>query len=405
MHNHPVRTFRSFSSLCVLGATLTLVGCAGHGNYTTEKISAAKEKMEMMKSGTEWEMARQSFLAGDLDKALKAVDRSIALNPQVAKSHVLRGRVMFEKGDMEQALASLQKAQAIDPKLADAPYYSGLVFERLDQKDKALEQYQMAAEIEPSNAQYTIVSAEMLIDLGKIDDAQSYLESKSQTFEHNAAVRQVLGHIALMKQDPKTAVRLFDEARLLAPEDQAILEDLARAQIKTEQYGDAEVYLAKLLSTKEYQDRRDLQHLRARCLTALDRKLEARDTLIKLTDGQDGQNDIEAWIALGQLCYTMKDNNRLRQASGRVMAVAPQRAEGYILRALMLRRANDFKGAEEMINKAIERKQDTDSLVLLGLIQQDQKQFQQARETFERALKLSPTSPQAAQALASVPTE
>jgi tetratricopeptide (TPR) repeat protein len=403
--NTTCKTVRHASLLCVLGSAFALVGCAGHGNYTTEKISTAKEKMEMMKSGTEWEMARQSFLAGDLDKALKAVDRSIAMNPQVAKSQVLRGRIMFEKGDMEHALESLQKAQAIDPNLADARYFAGLAYERLSQKEKALEQYQKAAELEPSNAQYTTVSAEMLIDLDRLDEAREFLESRSGTFEHNAAVRQVLGHIALMKNDPKTAVTLFDEARLLAPEDMPILEDLARAQIKVEQWGDAEANLAKLLTSSEYKARRDLLHLRARALTALDRKLEAREILITLTDGQAGQNDVEAWIALGQLSYTMKDANRLRQASGRVMAVAPNRSEGYVLRALMLRRSGDFKGAEDMINRALERKQDPEAYVLLGLIQQDQKQFNEARESFAKALKLDPASPEASQAMASVPTE
>jgi len=396
---------RRISWLCALGASITLVGCAGHGNYTTEKISTAKEKMEMMKSGTEWEMARQSFLAGDLDKALKAVDRSIAMNPQVAKSQVLRGRIMFEKGNMEQALASLEKAQAIDPSGAEAFYYAGLAYERMTLRDKALEQYQKAAELEPSNAQYTTVSAEMLIDLNRLDDAKEFLTSRSQTFEHNAAVRQVLGHIALMQQDPKGAVKLFDEAHLLAPDDMPILEDLARAQIKIEAWGDAEANLARLLSSKDYQERRDLMHLRARALTALDRKLEARETLLKLTDGQAGQNDVEAWIALGQLSYSMKDNNRVRQASGRVMAVAPHRSAGYILRALLLRRSGDYTGAEEMVNKALERKQDAESLVLLGLIQQDQNRFQQARDTFAKAIKLDPKSQEANQALASVPTE
>lgn len=396
-------SLRMLCGLCA-GLTLALGGCSGHGNYTTKTISAAKEKMDMMKSGTEWEMARQAFLAGDLDKALKAVNRSLALNPQVPKTHVLKGRIMFEKGDMEQALDALTKAEALDPSLADAPYYSGLVFERLTQKEKALESYQKAAAIEPSNVQYTIASAEMMVDLGRLDEAKDYLNGKAQTFEHNAAVRQVLGHIALIQADPKTAAGYFDEARLLAPDDMAIIEDLARAQVATGQYGDAEVYLAKLINSPDGKNRRDLMHLRARCLTALDRRLEARDTLIKLTDGQEGQNDVEAWIALGQICYTMKDTNRLRQASGRVMAVAPNRPEGYVLRSLQLRRSGDLRGAEDAVRKALERKQDSDALVLLGMIQQEQNQHNQAATTFRQALTVNPSNTQATQALATVPT-
>ena len=43
-----------------------------------------------MKAAQEWDMARQAFLAGDLNKALEAVDHSLALNDKVVKSHVLR---------------------------------------------------------------------------------------------------------------------------------------------------------------------------------------------------------------------------------------------------------------------------------------------------------------------------
>src|SRR5262245_43766148 len=93
-----------------LPAALTLAGCAQHGEYTKKHLNEAAERMSQMKSGTEWEMARQQYLAGDLDKALKTVDRSITLNDKVAKSHVLRGRILIEKGRMEEARQSLLKA-------------------------------------------------------------------------------------------------------------------------------------------------------------------------------------------------------------------------------------------------------------------------------------------------------
>src|SRR5687767_5935812 len=84
-------------------ALLTLAGCAGHGNYTQERVNAAGARMSQLKSGTEWQMAQQQFLAGELDKSLKTVDRSIALNDQVPKSHTLRGRILVEKGRLEEA--------------------------------------------------------------------------------------------------------------------------------------------------------------------------------------------------------------------------------------------------------------------------------------------------------------
>src|SRR6056297_2393297 len=85
----------------------TLAGCAGQGNYTREGVSMAKERMSFLKSATEWELARQAFLAGDLEKALRKVEVSLAINDTVVKSHVLKRRILIEMGDLGSALKTL----------------------------------------------------------------------------------------------------------------------------------------------------------------------------------------------------------------------------------------------------------------------------------------------------------
>lgn len=354
-----------------VAAALLGAGCGSHGKYTEQHISAAKEKMQAMKSATEWEMARQAFLAGDLEKAKKGVDRSIALNPNVAKSHVLRGRVMMEMGDLEQAANSLLTARTIDPSYVEGAYYLGICYERFTQKDKALEAYKQAAELDQAAPQYAIAAAEMMIDLDQVDEAQEYLETRRATFEHNAGVRQALGHIALIKGDKARAVMLFGEARLLAPDDQAILEDLARAQVEVGQFADAENNLAKLLSSPDYKARRDLLLTRARCLVQVERPMEAREILLGLTGDQSGSADIEAWIELGNVAYLLKDLQRVRLASTRAVAIAPTRAEGYLLRALYQRRTGDFAGARGNLDKAVQLGAGAEAAGLIAVVEQE----------------------------------
>lgn len=355
----------------VAAATWMAAGCGSHGKYTEQHISAAKEKMQAMKSATEWEMARQAFLAGDLEKAKKGVDRSIALNPNVAKSHVLRGRVMMEMGDLESAANSLLTARTIDPAHVDGAYYLGICYERFTQKDKALEAYKQAAELDQAAPQYAIAASEMMIDLGQVDEAQTYLETRRATFEHNAGVRQTLGHIAMIKGEKQRAVTLFGEARLLAPDDQAILEDLARSQVEVELFAEAENNLAKLLSAKEYKARRDLQLTRARCLVQVDRPMEAREILLTLTGDQAGSADIESWIELGNVAYLLKDLQRVRLAASRAVAIAPQRPEGYLLRALYQRRTGDFAGARGNLDKAVQLGAGPEVAGLVAVVEQE----------------------------------
>lgn len=389
--------------LVVMAAGLAAGGCGGgNGGYTSEHLSAAKEKMNIMKSATEWEMAHQAFMAGELDKALKGVNRSLAINDNVAKSHVLKGRILMERGELEGAIDSFNKAATLDPTFVDAPYYLGIAYERVNKREQALAAYEKAAELEPANAQYAIAASEMLIDLGRTDEAEAFLHERGAGFENNAGVRQTLGHIAMMRSDASKAVELFNEARLLAPDDNAILEDLARAQIGASQFADAESNLSRLLRSPDFKDRRDLQHLRARCLVEVDRKLEAREALIALTQGPAGAADADAWIQLGNLSYVLKDSVRARQCAARVIALAPERSDGYVLRGLQLRRDGKFKDALASFERALSLGAASDVLILKGMALKDLNRTDEARAAFAQAMQSNPKDPAAAAMLTQV---
>ncbi len=341
--------FKPLGGALIAGALLA--ACGGHGQYTQDHLSTAHQKMDVLKAATDYDMAHQSFVAGDLEKALDRVDKSIARNDQVAKSHVLRGRTLHEMGDMEGAIEAFRRAEALDPKNVEAQYYLGVVFERLADRDTAVNHYLAAHELELSNAQYAIAAAELLIDDGRVDDAEQMLESGP--YEHNAGVKQTLGHIAQLRGDNEQAVRFFQDARLLAPEDAAIEEDLARALVRTGQYGEAERHLARVLKNEDGDVmRRDLKHEHARCLAELERFAEARTEYLDLTGSYEGASDVDAWIGLGETAAVLKDQARLREAATRVIALAPDRPDGYMFRAIWSRRQGQYPQSMRWLEKA-----------------------------------------------------
>ncbi|MFG0285565.1 MAG: tetratricopeptide repeat protein [Phycisphaerales bacterium JB039] len=363
------------------------MGCfGGHGKHTQAHLNAAQAKMSAMKSATEWDMARQAFLAGDLDKALKHVDDSIALNASVPKSHVLRGRILMEMGNMNGAMESLRTAESLDPQNIDAQYFLGVAHERLGKQDVAAAHYRNASELDTSKAMYAIAAAEMMIDAGQLAEAEQFLVERQSDFEYSAGVRQTLGHIALLGGDAEKARSLFTEARFMAPEDLSVLEDLARAEVATGRFAEAEYNLSQLLEAEGYGDRRDLMHMQSRCLVALDRPVEARDLLTRLTQGDGGAKDVDAWVQLGHVSYVIKDQARLRTCASRVIALTPNRAEGYTLLALYQRSRGDLEGALASLDKACQfRGDDTSPLVLKGLVARKLEQFDTARSAFETA--------------------
>ncbi len=389
---------------CALTAASLLPACGTTGSHTSRSVSHAKQTLQAIKSATEWDMARQAYLAGDLDKALKAVERSIALNDGVPKSHVLRGRILLELSDLEGAIEAFEYAEALDPSHVDAFYYQGVVYERLADKERALDRYSRAAELDPAAPQYAIAAAEMLVDLGRLADARTFLESRRSTFEYNAGVRHLLGQIAMMEQDPVRAERLFNEARLLAPDDTEVMEDLVRAQVANGKFAEAETNISRLLRHEHNAGRRDLLKLRARCLIEVDRLVDAREILSRLTRGADGASDADAWIELAKVSYALKDDVRARQAASRAVAVAPRRAEGYIVRALIERRAGNLDLAASTLARGREIvPDDTRLLTLLAMVESERNNPAEARAALDAVLRLDPDNSAARNLLSSVP--
>lgn len=332
----------------------TLAGCSGQGNYTREGVSLAKERMSFLKSGTEWELARQAFLAGDLEKAIRKIDFSLSINDTVVKSHVLKGRIQIEMGDLGNALKSMRTASTLDPRDPDANYYLGIIFERLNRPEDAYTHFEKASELDDYNPAYAVAAAEMLIDLDRVDEAKAYLISIPMA-QNNAGIRQSLGHIALLEKDYPLAVKFFNESRLLAPDDTGFTEDLIHAQMLAGQFGDAERNISRLLKKSDNEDRRDLKILHAKALLNTGRPVEARSIYQKLLSTDEGKGDVDSWIGLANASFVINDMRTVRKAASRVVALSPDSHDGYLLYAMYHRQMKDLVSSLAAIENALMR--------------------------------------------------
>lgn len=387
------------TTLAVAGSMLVLGGCeSGHGKHVQKHKEMAEERLSQLKSGTEWQMAKQRFLAGDLKRAREGAERSIALNGNVGKSHLLLGRIELEEGDLESAMRSFARAQELEPENAESFYYQGLVFERIGQSQRAYDAYAKAAELDVTDPQYAVAAAEMLMEMGRLQDAEAMLRDRIDRFELNPAIYQTLGHIAMLLENPSHAAGLFGQASMLAPDDTRIMEDLIRAQIASGDFAEAEYHLGRLLGAEEHADRRDLMHLRAQCLIRLNQPVEAREILLELTADAEGKRDLMAWERLGQVAALLDDQARLRTASQRLIAMRPDRASGYILRAMYHRASGDLDKALRDATFATQRAANDASMhVFRGVILQDMGRNVEAAKMFAMATRLDPAHQAAAQ--------
>jgi tetratricopeptide (TPR) repeat protein len=207
----------------------------------------------------------------------------------------------------------------------------------------------------------------------------------------------------MVKSEPEKAVDYFKEAQLLAPDDMTIVEDLMRAQLATGQYANAEYNIRILLQNENYAKRRDLLHMQAKCLMSVDRPVEARTILVGLTTDSEGARDVEAWVDLGNACIALNDTTRLKTVSSRLMAMAPNRYEGYLMRAVLLKKEGNLAGALDAANGAVDRcKVDATALIFKGMLLQDMNRIPEARQAYSLAVAREPNRAAARELLAAL---
>ncbi len=397
MRNRPTGLAAGVVSAVLVGPLLVSAGCSGPSKQSSEFKNEASQRLDALKAGTEWELARQRYESGDFDQALQGVERSIALNPQVAKTHALKGRILVEMGRTQAAMESLARAIALDPDYAEAYFYRGLIFERIARFEAALDQYLLALEANPEHAQYVIASAEMLIRLERLDDAEALLVRSSDRHEFTAGIRQTLGHISTMRGQPEKAVRYFGEAQVLAPDDLSVLEDLAMAEMEAGYYAEAESHLEDIIEGQEKDgvQRRDLMHLLARCQMEQDELIDARQTLVALTRGRDGAADALAWTGLGTIAMRYNDDDLLHDAGERLIRLRPKRYEGYYFYALWEHSQGFSDRALQTVSSAIALEEsDAMPLVLKAIILSEMGRDQDAAQEAAQALTRDPNNPE-----------
>jgi tetratricopeptide (TPR) repeat protein len=426
--------------LFVVAAFVT--GCGQKSNHDLVR-EQARDRMNLVNAQVTYNQAEQYFETGQFDKALREINAAIARYPKSCTFYVLQGRIHLEAKRLEQAMTSLKSGiqagrdacgidsedpvekqdklilesdQMLKSALADAHYYTGIVYQRWSDDEQAYEHYTLAFELDQGKVDYLLAAAESQIALGEYEQAQALVEPRLAYFEHNAALHQLLGQIALLQGNPAIAARLYGEARLLSPDDNSLLEDLVWAQYAAEMYGDCLESIKSLLSrangvpstprsingrptqsglaingSSSASDRVDLKHLQARCLTMLGRLSNAREMYLEVARLKPAE--VTVWTELGTVCWELGDYRRVAVCSVHIIALAPERFEGYMLRGINERQKNNFSQAVALFTKATEKT--TDSAMpwlLLGQTLEQAGDFDGAKEAYSQALHVDPRS-------------
>lgn len=387
----------------VLTVSLLLVLCTAGCNMRSKQQTKNKAAVHYtaLRTAMLMEMARQEFEAGQLDVAQNKLDDAMAVNPIDPRVHLLGGRIALERGELERSFNMLTRANELAPTMSEPLFFRGMVRQRWQKFDAAHDDYTAAFALAPDRSEYLLSAAEMLVQMGQLDDAVALLEEKRQYFDQNAAVRAALGSFYRMKGDRVAAADAFREASTLDPQDNRLLEERALAEAEAGRDEAAADSLERVLEREGYETRDDLRRMLATAQARTGKLREARSTLTLIAGS--GRAETDDYVRLGEVAWRLGDVGATLDAASRVIAMSPARHEGYLLSGLVWQKRGRLEQALRMFDRAAElAPTDATPLILRGLALQREGRAGEAAEAYGEALRREPEEPRAVRLLATV---
>ena len=107
-------------------------------------------------------------------------------------------------------------------------------------------------------------------------------------------------------------------------------------------------------------------------------------------------SNIDAWIELGTVAWELEDFHRVAQCSLRVIALAPDRFEGYMLKGINERHHGKLDDAVTLFRQAADRSAGSAlPHVLLGLTLEERGEIDGALAAYRAAVDIDPKNQEA----------
>ena len=336
-------------SLLATVALLVAAGCSGPSKTGLEARENAYNRIDKVNTQIAYGQAKQAFEVGKLKKALSIISEAAQRYPEAAEYHLLHGRILMEMSRLDEGRMALESAIQRDDQLSEPWYFLGIIYQRWSEDELAHEHYMRAADLESERAQYLLAAAETLVAVQRYDEAEALLKSRIRRFEHHPAMRHLLGQIAALRGDRDLAVRYYEEASLLQPDDMHLLSELAHMQFTAGRIADCLTVIERI-EVQGAELNRHLQRIKARCLMHARREIEARPIYKRLL--ADREHDVQLWDEAGMLAWAIEDWRGVGQCGHRIAALDPGRASGWAMQAASHRAAGRLQEAEAALVRA-----------------------------------------------------
>ncbi|HWR52396.1 MAG TPA: tetratricopeptide repeat protein [Bryobacteraceae bacterium] len=269
-------------------------------------------------------------------EAVPLLEAAIQAKPGNPRAHLLLGDALLAAGDASKAEQAYHAALTADPKSAGAEIGLGRALLRQSRLSEAEPHFRRAVELDPSFRQALLQLGEAYEKAGKTDEAVAIYTQ----FPENAAARERIGGLLLSAGRPKEAIPHFEWALQNAP---TAASRIALAQAYR-QNGETEKALAMFRAAVDADpNATDLRMIYGRELRDARKFREAAQQFYMVTQAKPGL--VEAWSEFAAMLVSLERFPQAIGALNQIRDLGGETAGHVYLRAIVLDRIQDLKGA------------------------------------------------------------
>ncbi len=365
-----------------------VAGCQRPPTFDEEK-DGARRRFDHHKARFKYALALEQFQSGQVSSAHESILETIALDPEEPAYILLLAKLQIEQGDLAKAAGSLRMITYRDHPIAEHHYIAGLLAERYERPEEAVTHYFDALELDRLNRDYLMAHTEMLVHLGRHDDALAMLDDRLNDFDGHWSLHALRGDILRLQGRAAEAAAAFEQASLNNRDDHTLAEAHALTLYEAGNYAQALPALRRIYRRDPSQADPHIARALAASSIAVGDDATARllleDILRRVPD------DAVAWSRLARCALQQDDVGSASQAAHEAARLAPERASYQALLGMVHYRAGHWPAALRALENAarIDPEQ-VSTWCLMGRVARSAGAIDRARTCLQRAAAIAP---------------
>ncbi len=338
---------------------LRIAATLGRQSNRTQALETmrALARLHPDKAVAHYALAHLAVRVSDLDTAMTAIERALAISPAWEDAALFKARVLVSLKDMPSVLMFYERYLDSHPRAGNMRLGYARHLVDLKQWDKAREQFKRVVADAPRDAEVVFTIALLALQSNELDEAERFLKRALDLQPDNDQARLYLGHVAEQRKQYEEAIQWYSTVESA----ESHFEAQARLGIALARQGNLE------------QARTHLHNLTP--------KTEAQKVQLALAEEQmlrDAKQHAEAFAALSRVLGELPDNTDLLYA-----------------RALLAEKLNRIEVAEKDLRRILKKDpKNPNALNALGYTLADRTtRYAEALAFIEQALALKPDDP------------